>query len=131
MLQWAGIWNTKLVSQDYPKVNLSRLQKLHQTYFHTFHFTPISLNKISLQFHKTNLSKAYLASSVKSWEHQLLNKFSFKFDNCLQEDHIGWSREEGRSSLLGKETKKTNSTLLEYNCIKVTLIMCTQASREI
>ena len=54
-------------------------------------FTPLSINKTSLHYHKTNLTKAYLASVVKSLENQLINQYFNKSNhlemaphNCVQ-----------------------------------------------
>ena len=52
--------------------------------FYILHVTPISLNKISVQYQKTNLTKANLASFIKSEEMQLLNQFFNKSDEYLQ-----------------------------------------------
>ena len=42
------------------------LKGCDQIHFHIFHFTLIWKNEISLQYHKTNLTKAHLASTVES-----------------------------------------------------------------
>ena len=90
-----GWWITQLVSshcllvtQDYSQVSLGKLQKLFKemnSVIVTSNLIFISsiLLKISLHYHKTNLTK-YLASFDKSVENPLLNRFSNKPDNCLQ-----------------------------------------------
>lgn len=77
-----------LVTQDYSQVSLGKLQKLFKemsSVIVTSNLIFISsiLLKISLHYHKTNLTK-YLASFDKSVENPLLNRFSNKPDNCLQ-----------------------------------------------
>ena len=67
-----------------------RLTMLHKI-FYIIHVTPISLNKISVQYQKTNLTKANLASFIKSEEMQLLNQFFNKSDEYLlvaQHSHV-------------------------------------------
>ena len=76
-----------LVTQDYSQVSLGKLQKLFKemsSVIVTSNLIFISsiLLKISLHYHKTNLTK-YLASFDKSVENPLLNRFSNKPDNCL------------------------------------------------
>lgn len=58
--------------------------------FHIFHFIPLSLNKISFQYHKNSITKTYSASLDKHnricpINCRLLNQFSNKSDNFLQE----------------------------------------------
>ena len=36
---------------------------LHQIYFYILHFAPLSENKILIQDHKTNLTRAYLKTA--------------------------------------------------------------------
>ena len=52
--------------------------------YHILHFTLLSINKISLHYHKKNLTKAYLASAIITNENQLLNQFSYNFAGFWQ-----------------------------------------------
>ena len=66
------------------------------------------MNKVLLHCHKTNLTREYLATVVKSYKtiNQLLINVSINLTMRCKEHHISLSREEGGSSLVTKEAQK-------------------------
>ena len=57
---------------------------LSQIYSYILHFIPLSVNKISLHCHETNITRGYLASVIKSWENQLFDQCFNISDNYCQ-----------------------------------------------
>lgn len=81
-----------MVTQYYSQTSFNRLHKLYKRcdwlLFQLPSYGLLSISKLSLHYHKTNVKKVYLVSVFKSQENLLCNQYSDQSDGSLQKVQI-------------------------------------------